>query len=63
MQKKKNKNAITIFLSIDTIKQQFPFQIMVPNVLTGKRAVVATLTPGNYFGEISLLKMDEGQNR
>ena len=39
------------------------YQIMVPNVLTGRRAVVATLTPGNYFGEISLLKMDEGQNR
>ncbi|ESO99675.1 hypothetical protein LOTGIDRAFT_88304, partial [Lottia gigantea] len=24
---------------------------------------VALLKPGNYFGEISLLKLDEGQNR
>lgn len=38
-------------------------EIMVPNPQTGHRTVVATLTPGNYFGEISLLKLDEGQNR
>lgn len=25
--------------------------------------MVATLSEGNYFGEISLLKLDEGQNR
>ncbi|KAK3587752.1 hypothetical protein CHS0354_042707 [Potamilus streckersoni] len=38
-------------------------EILVPNAKTRKRMVVATLTPGNYFGEISLLKLDEGQNR
>ncbi|KAL3872523.1 hypothetical protein ACJMK2_035747, partial [Sinanodonta woodiana] len=38
-------------------------EILVPNASTRKRMVVATLTPGNYFGEISLLKLVEGQNR
>ena len=39
------------------------YQILVPNGLNGHRTVVATLQPGNYFGEISLLKLDEGHNR
>ncbi|XP_053375123.1 cyclic nucleotide-gated channel rod photoreceptor subunit alpha-like isoform X2 [Mercenaria mercenaria] len=38
-------------------------EILVPSQQNGRRTVVATLTPGNYFGEISLLKLDDGQNR
>ena len=29
----------------------------------GRKMVVATLSEGNYFGEISLLKLDSGQNK
>lgn len=38
-------------------------EILVPNGQNGHRTVVATLMPGNYFGEISLLKLDDGHNR
>ncbi|XP_060608225.1 cyclic nucleotide-gated channel rod photoreceptor subunit alpha-like [Ruditapes philippinarum] len=38
-------------------------EILVPNQQNGHRTVVAPLSPGNYFGEISLLKLDDGQNR
>lgn len=38
-------------------------EILVPSQQNGRRTVVATLAPGNYFGEISLLKLDEGHNR
>ncbi|XP_067682878.1 cyclic nucleotide-gated channel alpha-3-like isoform X2 [Haliotis asinina] len=38
-------------------------EILVPSAVPGQRTQVAVLTPGNYFGEISLLKLDDGQNR
>ncbi|KAH3847780.1 hypothetical protein DPMN_090111 [Dreissena polymorpha] len=38
-------------------------EILVPSNVTGKRTYLTTLTSGSYFGEISLLKIDEGQNR
>ncbi|XP_033126843.1 cyclic nucleotide-gated channel rod photoreceptor subunit alpha-like isoform X1 [Anneissia japonica] len=37
--------------------------VMIQDKDTGQNVVVATLREGNYFGEISLLKLDEGQNR
>ncbi|XP_052273567.1 cyclic nucleotide-gated cation channel alpha-3-like [Dreissena polymorpha] len=38
-------------------------EILVANNVTGKRTYLTTLTSGSYFGEISLLKIDEVQNR
>ncbi|KAJ8045564.1 Cyclic nucleotide-gated channel rod photoreceptor subunit alpha [Holothuria leucospilota] len=38
-------------------------QVVVTDAVTQERMVVATLSEGNYFGEISLLKLNEGQNR
>ncbi|OWF38602.1 cyclic nucleotide-gated channel rod photoreceptor subunit alpha-like isoform X2 [Mizuhopecten yessoensis] len=38
-------------------------EIIVPCADTGQKQTVATLGAGNYFGEISLLKLDSGQNR
>ncbi|XP_077991653.1 uncharacterized protein LOC144445882 [Glandiceps talaboti] len=38
-------------------------QVVVQDPATFQKMVVATLSGGNYFGEISLLKLDEGQNR
>ncbi|XP_033734316.1 cyclic nucleotide-gated cation channel alpha-3-like [Pecten maximus] len=38
-------------------------EIIVPCDDTGHKQTVATLGTGNYFGEISLLKLDSGQNR
>ncbi|CAH1791706.1 unnamed protein product, partial [Owenia fusiformis] len=38
-------------------------EILVTNGETGDSMVVATLSEGNYFGEISLLKLDYGQNK
>ncbi|XP_060081658.1 cyclic nucleotide-gated channel rod photoreceptor subunit alpha-like [Ylistrum balloti] len=38
-------------------------EIIVPCADTGQKQRVATLGTGNYFGEISLLKLDSGQNR
>ncbi|XP_078673171.1 cyclic nucleotide-gated channel alpha-3-like isoform X2 [Branchiostoma floridae x Branchiostoma belcheri] len=38
-------------------------QILVPENTTGERKVVATLTKGNSFGEISVLKLDGGGNK
>nr|KAG5710760.1 hypothetical protein BaRGS_035162 [Batillaria attramentaria] len=35
----------------------------VPRPRTGQTKQVAIMTPGNYFGEISLLKLDDGQNK
>ena len=37
-------------------------KVMIPNP-HGDATVVATLTEGNYFGEISLLKLADGCNR
>ncbi|XP_061173431.1 cyclic nucleotide-gated cation channel alpha-3-like [Saccostrea echinata] len=38
-------------------------EILVPGPEDGKKIVVSKLVTGNYFGEISLLKLDEGHNR
>ncbi|XP_048580019.1 cyclic nucleotide-gated cation channel alpha-3 isoform X2 [Nematostella vectensis] len=38
-------------------------EVVVPDSTTGEKIVVASLTEGNYFGEISLLRLDEGRNR
>ncbi|XP_052765880.1 cyclic nucleotide-gated cation channel alpha-3-like isoform X2 [Mya arenaria] len=38
-------------------------EILVSNPVAGKRTYLTTLSPGSYFGEISLLKIDEGHNR
>ncbi|XP_052781323.1 cyclic nucleotide-gated channel rod photoreceptor subunit alpha-like [Mya arenaria] len=38
-------------------------EILVSNHVVGKRTYLTTLSPGSYFGEISLLKIDEGHNR
>jgi len=35
----------------------------VPDATTGEQVVVAGLSEGNYFGEISLLRLDGGRNR
>lgn len=37
--------------------------MVIPDSNTGEEVVVASLTEGNYFGEISLLRLDEGKNR
>lgn len=34
-----------------------------PSSENGAKIVVSRLVRGNYFGEISLLKLDEGHNR
>ena len=39
------------------------FQVVIPDSTTGEEVVVASLSEGNYFGEISLLRLDEGKNR
>ena len=39
------------------------FQVVIPDSKTGEEVVVASLSEGNYFGEISLLRLDEGKNR
>ncbi|KAL9957859.1 hypothetical protein ACROYT_G034809 [Oculina patagonica] len=38
-------------------------EVVIPDSNTGEEVVVASLTEGNYFGEISLLRLDEGKNR
>lgn len=38
-------------------------QVVIPDSNTGEEVVVASLTEGNYFGEISLLRLDAGKNR
>ena len=38
-------------------------QVVIPDSNTGEEVVVASLSEGNYFGEISLLRLDEGKNR
>ena len=39
------------------------FQVVIADSNTGEEVVVASLSEGNYFGEISLLRLDEGKNR
>ncbi|XP_070180832.1 uncharacterized protein [Littorina saxatilis] len=38
-------------------------EILFPDRQTGQMKQVAIMKPGNYFGEISLLKLDDGQNK
>ena len=38
-------------------------QVVIPVSNTGEEVVVASLTEGNYFGEISLLRLDACKNR
>lgn len=38
-------------------------EVVIPDSNTGEEVVVASLSEGNYFGEISLLRLDEGKNR
>ncbi|CAG5124635.1 unnamed protein product, partial [Candidula unifasciata] len=38
-------------------------EILFPDFETGSRIQVVVMQPGNFFGEISLLKLDDGQNR
>lgn len=46
-------------------KRRFSFllKILVPSSENGAKIVVSRLVRGNYFGEISLLKLDDGHNR
>lgn len=41
----------------------FLLKILVPSSENGAKIVVSRLVRGNYFGEISLLKLDDGHNR
>lgn len=41
----------------------FLLKILVPSSENGVKIVVSRLVRGNYFGEISLLKLDDGHNR
>lgn len=41
----------------------FLLKILVPSSEKGAKIVVSRLVRGNYFGEISLLKLDDGHNR
>lgn len=38
-------------------------EVVIQDSSTNEEVVVASLTEGNYFGEISLLRLDEGKNR
>jgi len=38
-------------------------EVVIPDSSTDEEVVVASLSEGNYFGEISLLRLDEGKNR
>lgn len=38
-------------------------EVVITDSSTAEEVVVASLTEGNYFGEISLLRLDEGKNR
>lgn len=38
-------------------------EVVITDSSTNEEVVVASLTEGNYFGEISLLRLDEGKNR
>ena len=38
-------------------------QVVVESCATKEEVVVASLSEGNYFGEISLLRLDGGRNR
>lgn len=37
--------------------------MVIADANTGEEVVVASLSEGNYFGEISLLRLDAGRNR
>lgn len=39
------------------------FQVLIRDQMTQDQTVVATLSEGNYFGEISVLRLDSGINR
>ena len=42
---------------------QYFLQVVVRDSCSGDPIVVASLSDGNYFGEISLLRLDGGTNR
>ena len=53
-------SLLDLNFNVTTIRH---FQVVIPDSNTGEEVVVASLSEGNYFGEISLLRLDEGKNR
>ena len=51
------------FTKVYTLVPIFSLKVVVRDSCSGDPIVVASLSDGNYFGEISLLRLDGGTNR